>query len=79
MKVVGYFFFWGGGESVTPCVFPPPQPPFPIIIFLSTTLLTGMAGISLHRAMASDFSVSGGMKSYCKGVPDRFQSKNYKM
>jgi hypothetical protein len=29
-----------------------------MIIFLSTTLLIGMAGISLHVAVASDFSVA---------------------
>jgi hypothetical protein len=33
-------------------------PLFPIILFWSTTLLTGMTGISLHRAMASDISVA---------------------
>jgi hypothetical protein len=33
-----------------PCASPPPpQPPiFPIILFLATTLATGMTGISLH-------------------------------
>jgi hypothetical protein len=42
--------------SATLCVYPPPWPPFSIILFLSTTLLTRMAGISLHGVMASDFS-----------------------
>jgi hypothetical protein len=37
---------WG---SVTHCAFPPPWPSiFPIILFLSTTLLTGMTGSSLN-------------------------------
>jgi hypothetical protein len=31
---------------------------FTVNIFQSTTLLTGMTGISLHRAMAPDFSVA---------------------
>jgi hypothetical protein len=35
--------------SATPCASPPPRPSiFPIILFLSTTLATGMTGISLH-------------------------------
>jgi hypothetical protein len=43
------FFFWGGGGSATPCAFPPPQPSiFSNYSFWSTTLLTGMTGISLH-------------------------------
>jgi hypothetical protein len=41
-----HFLEWG---SATPSASPPPQPSiFPIIFFLSTTLLTGMTGISLH-------------------------------
>jgi hypothetical protein len=40
------FLFFG---SATPCASPPPWPSlFPIILFLSTTLLTGMTCISLH-------------------------------
>jgi hypothetical protein len=31
---------------------------FLIIFFLSTSLLTGMTGISMHVAVASDFSVA---------------------
>jgi hypothetical protein len=35
--------------SATPCASPPPRPSIiPIILFLSTTLLTRMTGISLH-------------------------------
>jgi hypothetical protein len=39
-------FFW----SATPCASPPPHRPsvFPIILFFSTTLSTGMTGFSLH-------------------------------
>jgi hypothetical protein len=33
-------------------------PFFPIVLFGSTTLLTGMTGISLHMQLASDFSVA---------------------
>jgi hypothetical protein len=40
---------------------------FPIILFFSATLLSGMTGISLHRAMASDFSVAWqGLKTVFK-------------
>jgi hypothetical protein len=43
------FFFWGGGGQWPPCGSPPPRPSiFPIIVFLSATLLTGMTGISLN-------------------------------
>jgi hypothetical protein len=42
-----YVVFWEGGGSATPCASPPPWPSiFPIILFVSTTLLTGMTGIS---------------------------------
>jgi hypothetical protein len=41
-----FFLF---GLLATPCASPPLQPTiFLIILFLSTTLLIGMAGISLH-------------------------------
>jgi hypothetical protein len=41
-------FFLGGGVSATPCASPPRPSIFWIILFLSTTLSTGMTGISLH-------------------------------
>jgi hypothetical protein len=46
--------------SATPSAFPPPprQPPFSIILFLSTDLLTGMTGNSLHVAVTPGFSVA---------------------
>jgi hypothetical protein len=42
-------FFWGG-VSAAPCASPPPPrlSIFQIILFLLTTLLTGMTGITLH-------------------------------
>jgi hypothetical protein len=43
-------------NSANPSLFPSPQHPlFPSILFLSTTVLTRMTGISLPVAMASDF------------------------
>jgi hypothetical protein len=42
-------FFFGGGVSESPFAYPPPWPSiFPIIHFGSTTLFTGMTGISLN-------------------------------
>jgi hypothetical protein len=38
--------FFGGGGSATTHASPHPRTPFPMIIFWSTTLLTGMTGIS---------------------------------
>jgi hypothetical protein len=49
--------------SEAPCASPLPRPSiFSDYSFRSTTLLTGMTGISLHMqcAMASDFSAPGG-------------------
>jgi hypothetical protein len=55
-------FLWrglrGGGGSGPLCLSSYVVRLFQIILFLSTTLLSGVTGISLHLAMASDFSVA---------------------
>jgi hypothetical protein len=48
--------FFGQQTLVPFILFGPPF--FLISLFGSTILLTGMTGISLHMAMASDFSVA---------------------
>jgi hypothetical protein len=49
LKQLCFCFYFGGG-STAPCASPPPRPSiFPIIIFLSTAMLTGMT-----HAAASD-------------------------
>jgi hypothetical protein len=45
-----------GQQPLVPLLYGPPF--FPIIIFGSTTLLTGMTGISLHLWLLSHMSVS---------------------
>jgi hypothetical protein len=45
---ISWFFFWGGGQRpLVPLLLHGP-PFFLMILFLSTTLLTGMTCISLH-------------------------------
>jgi hypothetical protein len=60
-------FFGGGLGSATPCASPLPWPSsFLIILFLSTTLLTRMTSISLHKQwpLTSQSHGSFSQKSY---------------
>jgi hypothetical protein len=68
-------FFWVEGRvgegSATPCASPPPQPSiFPIILFLSTTLLTGMTGVSLNWPLTSQSHGSFLKENNCFFVTD---------